>query len=124
MVFGSLLIFDLKNCLTNHLSTKEILQYFINNLILIMDMKAVGDTIFEYFEPNDFNIKNDLVGYSITQIISMSSITMHICEGSKNVYLDIFTCCNINDDIIFKITNLINYIFNPNTINHRIIERD
>lgn len=124
MVFGSLLIFDLKNCLTNHLSTKEILQYFINNLIKIMDMKAIGDTIFEYFEPNEFNIENDLVGFSITQIISMSSITMHICEGSKNVYLDIFTCCNINDDILKKINNLIQYIFNPNTINHKIIERD
>lgn len=124
MGFGSLLIWDLKDCLTNHLNDKTILQYFINNIINIMNMKAVGNSIFEYFEPNEFNIENDLVGYSITQIISMSSITIHICEGSRNVYIDVFTCCNINDDILKKINNLIEYIFNPNTINHKIIERN
>lgn len=124
MAFGFLLIWDLKNCLSNHLNDKTILQYFINNIIKIMNMKAVGNSIFEYFEPNEFNIENDLVGYSITQIISMSSITIHICEGSRNVYIDVFTCCNINDDILKKINNLIEYIFNPNAINHKIIERN
>jgi S-adenosylmethionine/arginine decarboxylase-like enzyme len=123
MAFGSLLIYDLKNCLSTNLNDKNILQYFINELIQIMNMTAIGPTVFEYFEPNEFNILNDLVGYSITQIISMSSITIHICEGSKNVYIDIFTCCVITDNIINKINNLIIYIFNPDNINHRFIER-
>lgn len=123
-MFGSLLIFDCKECNSIYLNDKIILQYYIDELIKIMNMKKVGNTTFEYFEPNDFNIEKDLVGFSITQIISMSSITIHICEGSKSVYIDIFTCSTINDDIIFKITNLINYIFNPTTINHKLIYRE
>jgi S-adenosylmethionine/arginine decarboxylase-like enzyme len=123
-MFGSLLIFDCKECKSIFLNDKKILQYYIDKLIDIMNMKKIGPTIFEYFEPNEFNIEKDLVGYSITQIISMSSITTHICEGSKSVYIDIFTCCTINDNMIFEITGLINYIFNPNNINHKIISRE
>lgn len=124
-MFGSLLIFDLKNCKTNNLNNKNILQSFIDTVIIdIMKMKKIGDTIFEYFEPNEFNIKNNLVGYSISQIISMSSITMHIIEGDNNVYIDIFTCCNINDEIINNITNLITKNFKPEKINYQLINRD
>lgn len=124
-MFGSLIIFDLKNCKTNNLNNKNILQSFIDTVIIdIMKMKKIGDTIFEYFEPNEFNIKNNLVGYSISQIISMSSITMHIIEGDNNVYIDIFTCCNINDEIINNITNLITKNFKPEKINYQLINRD
>lgn len=123
MSFGTLLILDCKDCDSIYLDNKEFLQFYINELIKIMNMSKVGNTVFEYFEPNEFNIKNDLVGYSITQIISLSSITIHICEGSKNVYIDIFTCSNIDDNIFINITNLTNKIFNPNIINKKIINR-
>lgn len=123
MPFGSVLIFDLKDCLTHYLNDKLILQHLIDNIISIMNMKAVGNTVFEYFEANEFNISNDLVGYSITQIISMSSITIHICEISKNVYIDIFTCCKLNEDIINKLQTYIELIFNPTSLKHQIINR-
>lgn len=122
-MFGKLLIFDLKECCSVNLNDRAVLQYFIDNIIKIMDMKKVGETVFEYFEETEFNIKNDLVGYSITQIISLSSITIHICEISKSVYIDIFTCCNINDEIKNKIEGLIDVVFNPSTINNKIILR-
>ncbi len=125
MSFGSLIIFDLKNCLNiSNLNDRTILQYFINNLVIdIMKMKKIGETQFEYFEPNDFNIKNGLVGYSITQIISMSSITIHICEGKNNVYIDCFTCCKIDDDIMNKIKELIFFVFNPSSYTNNVIAR-
>lgn len=125
MSFGSLIIFDLKKCLNiNNLSNIKILQYFIDKLVIdIMNMKKVGDTRFEYFEPNEFNISNGLVGYSITQIISMSSITIHICEGKNDVYIDIFTCCKIDDIILNKIKELIIYVFNPSSYTNNIIGR-
>lgn len=125
MSFGSLIIYDLKHCLnTNYLCDKKMLQYMIDELVIkIMGMKKVGETVFEYFEPNEFNIKHGLVGFSITQIISMSSITIHICEGSNDVYIDIFTCCKINEEIINKIKSLINGIFNPNSYKFQIISR-
>jgi len=124
MSFGSLLIYDLKDCNNfNNMKDIDVLQYFINNIIKIMNMNKVGNTVFEYFESNEFNIVNDLVGFSITQIISMSSITVHICELSKSVYIDIFTCCNINDDILYELKIFITYIFDPSNIQHKLINR-
>jgi len=123
MGFGSLLIYDLE-CCNGNIDDKDLLQSFINELVIdIMKMKIIGDTQFAYFEPNDFNIKNDLVGFSITTIISLSSITIHICEISKRAYIDIFTCCSIDNDIEMKIKELIIKVFNPMDINKRIIER-
>ena len=124
MAFGTLLIYDLKDCKNSkNMKDIDVLQYLIDKIITIMNMNKVGNTTFEYFEPNEFNIINDLVGFSITQIISLSSITVHICEGSKSVYIDIFTCCDINDDILFELNNFIIYIFNPDKIKHQLINR-
>ncbi len=123
MAFGSLLIFDLDNC-NGNINDKDLLQSFINELVIdIMQMKIIGETQFAYFEPNEFNIKNDLVGFSITTIISLSSITIHICDLSKKAYIDIFTCCSVNDEMVMKIKDLIIKVFNPMDINKKIIER-
>jgi len=122
--FGTLLIFDCKDCSSIYFNDKNMLQYFIDTIIKIMNMKAVGNTIYEYFPSNQFNIDNDLVGYSITQIISMSSITIHICELSKRVYIDIFTCASITNEIKNNLNNLIYKIFDPSKINHQVIIRE
>ena len=123
MPFGSLLIFDLSGC-EGKLDDKEILQDFINELVIdIMKMKIIGETQFAYFEPTLFNVENDLVGYSITTIISLSSITIHICELSKTAYLDIFTCCSISKEMLVEINDLIKTVFNPSTINSKTILR-
>lgn len=124
MTFGTLLIFDLKDCKTSDLNKKDILQRFIDVLIeYVMDMKKIGDTQFQYFEDTPFNRANDLIGYSITQIISLSSITIHICEISKNVYIDIFTCCPITDKIKEDILELIMMTFKPSSIENKYILR-
>ena len=123
MPFGSLLIFDLNGC-EGQLDNREILQEFINELVIdIMKMKIIGETQFAYFKPNLFNVQNDLVGYSITTIISLSSITIHICELSKTAYLDIFTCCAIDKNMLIEINNLIQSVFKPSSLNTRTILR-
>lgn len=123
--FGTLLIYDLKNCESPDLNNKEVLQKFIDVLVeYVMEMKKVGDTKFEYFDRTPFNVANDLVGYSITQIISLSSITIHICEISKNLYLDCFTCCKINDKIKEDILQLIKMTFKPTSLEIKFIDRN
>lgn len=121
--FGTLLIFDMGNCL-GEIQDKRRLQYFIDELVeSAMLMMKIGDTQFEYFDNNSYNRQHDLVGYSITQIISLSSITIHICEISRSVYLDIFTCCNVDNNIYKKIIDLIDDVFRPTTINQSRIGR-
>ena len=121
--FGTLLIFDCKNC-RGEINDKQTIQTLIDDMVETMEMKKVGETIFEWFDMNEFNIENDLVGYSVCQIISMSSITIHICSLSKRVYLDCFTCCQINEELINRLSNLITWSFTPETIEKKIINRN
>ena len=108
------------NCLGN-LNKKEYIQLFIDELVMKTGMKKKGKTIFEYFEDNEFNRERDIVGYSVVQIISLSNITLHINEISKSIYLNFFTCSNLDDELVVKIFK--NY-FNPEHFRISIVERD
>jgi len=119
-MFGKELILDLDSCDYNLITNKENIQKFIDELCSIHKMNKVGETIYEYFEPTEFNIKNNIVGYSVIQIISLSSITIHICDISRNVYLNFFTCGDIKSKETF---NLIKKHFNPIIINKKIVKR-
>ena len=119
-IFGSELLLDAYNC-QGYLNKKEYIQLFIDELVLKTGMKKKGKTIFEYFEDNEFNRERDIVGYSVVQIISLSNITLHINEISKSVYLNFFTCSNLDDKLVVDIFK--NY-FNPEHFRISIVERD
>lgn len=120
--FGSLLIYDCKNC-KGEINDKKILSSFLDNLVEgIMNMKIINKT-FEWFDDNSYNRQRNLVGYSITAIISLSSITIHICSQLKTAYIDIFTCCNIDENDKNKILDLIKKVFKPDLIKGKYIER-
>jgi len=118
--FGKELIIDMKDCLGN-ITSKEHIQDFINSLISKIGMQKKGETIFEYFEDNDYNRERDIVGYSIVQIISLSNITIHINENSKSVYFNLFTCGDLDE---LKVVLIVSDFFLPLKMNKKIIIRD
>lgn len=120
MVFGHHLIIDANEC-SGEIRSIEKITDFIDDLCEIGQMKKKGDLIIEEFEENQFNINNDLVGYSIVQIISLSNITIHINFISRTIYFDFFTCGKIKEGLIVALFK--NY-FNPKTIKKIIINRD
>lgn len=120
MTFGKHLIIDANECMGN-ITDIENIKNFINDLCELGKMEKKGDLIVEEFLETDFNIKNDLVGYSIVQIISLSNITLHINFISKTIYFDFFTCGELKTDLIGVLFN--NY-FNPKTIKKIILQRD
>lgn len=120
--FGTLLIYDLKD-IKGNTTDKSYLKDFIEKLVDIMDMTIIGTPQFEYFPYNAYNVERGLVGYSITAIISLSSITIHICDIQKTAYIDCFTCCRVDNDIKNKINHLINEFFNPDEIYTKEIKR-
>lgn len=120
MVFGKHLIIDANVC-DGRITDIENINDFINDLCDIGRMQKKGDLIVEVFEDNEFNRENDLVGYSICQIISLSNIILHINFISKTIYLDFFTCGRIHEDLI--IASFENH-FNPQTIKKIILQRD
>ena len=94
--FGAHLIIDADEC-EGDIKDKEHIQKFIDTLVEDMGMKKKGATIFEYFEDNEYNRERDIVGYSVVQIISLSSIVIHINDISRTMYLDVFTCSELDE---------------------------
>lgn len=121
MVFGKHIIIDSNECNENKIKDLNNIKYFIDVLCKVGNMEKKGDLIIESFPETDFNIKNDLVGYSIVQIISLSNITLHINFISRTVYFDFFTCGRLEEKII---TSLFYIYFSPKTIKKIILQRD
>jgi len=121
MLFGTELIIDAADCGKYEIKSKKNIQNFIDELVKTMNMKKVGETIFEYFEDNQFNRERDIVGYSVVQIISLSSITLHINEISKTIYCNIFTCGKMDE---LKLIILFGDYFKSTKIKKRLLERD
>ena len=118
--FVYMLMIDASGC-NGNITSKEHIQKFINNLVDLMGMQKKGDTIFEYFEHNEYNRERDIVGYSVCQIISLSNITIHINEISRTIYLDIFTCGELDET---KISILFSDYFLPKKIKKNMLIRD
>ena len=116
MPFGYHLILD-SIVESNKLNDREYIQKFIDELVSKLGMKKKGETIFEYFEDNDYNRERDIVGRSVVQIISLSNITIHINEISRTIYLDIFTCGDLDD---LKVTLLFSDYFKAKKIKKTI----
>ena len=124
MNFGTLLIFDLKDIESINSKDKDKLNELLHIMVYdIMKMKIIGSPIFEYFEDNEYNHNKGLTGFSATCIISLSSITLHICDIQKTAYIDIFTCCELNDEMTFNINNTLKEFFEPSQIKRKIINR-
>jgi S-adenosylmethionine/arginine decarboxylase-like enzyme len=115
--FGSIFMLDASGC-NGNITSKEHIQKFIDNLVDLMEMKKKGDTIYEYFDDNEYNRERDIVGYSVVQIISLSNITIHINEISRTIYLDIFTCGELDET---KISILFSDYFLPLKIKKNMV---
>jgi S-adenosylmethionine/arginine decarboxylase-like enzyme len=120
--FGTLMIFDCVGC-NAFINDKAYLDEFVNSTVKEMGMKKINNPAVEWFPDNDFNRKHDLIGFSYLQIISLSSITIHCCTLSGKMYIDVFTCCKINDTLVDAISFIIQKLFSPLIINKKQINR-
>jgi len=118
--FGTLLIID-ADCCEGDITNKNHIQQFIDKLVEEMGMKKKGETVFEYFEDNEYNRERDIVGYSVFQCISLSSIVIHINDISRTMYLDVFTCSDLDET---KVGLLFSDYFKAKKIKKRIFTRD
>lgn len=121
MVFGKHIIIDANECDEKKIKDLNNIKNFIDVLCRVGNMQKKGDLIIEFFPETKFNIKRDLVGYSIVQIISLSNITLHINFYSRTIYFDFFTCGKLKENLII----LLFYIyFSPKTIKKIKLNRD
>jgi hypothetical protein len=120
MPWGRELIIDANKC-EGSITNLDTIKDFITDLCRVGGMQKKGEMHVEVFEDNEYNRERDLVGYSVVQIVSLSNITLHINFISKTVYLNWFTCGELETD---KVVNLFQYYFRPEMIKKIRLDRD
>ena len=117
-MFGKHLILDCEEMSINMESMEEI-QKFIDELVIdVLKMKKVGKTHYEYFEDSWYNHIRGIVGYSVVQVISLTSIVLHLNNIPKSGCIDIFTCWDINTN---EVIACVDKYFSPIKIYSRLI---
>lgn len=85
---------DLTGCEHDRLTSAQILEDFVKQLVSTIGMEAHGPCYIDRFgSPHD-----QLEGYSAMQFIETSSITVHLDEVKDRAYIDIFSCKNFDAD--------------------------
>ena len=90
MTFWTHLILDCAGMNIN-IESRDLIQKFIDELVIdVLKMKKIGDTIYQYFPDTHYNCIHEIVGYSVVQIISLSSITLYLNDLPKSGFIHIF----------------------------------
>jgi S-adenosylmethionine/arginine decarboxylase-like enzyme len=112
--WGTSLAINLFDCNHELLISTEKIQEFIQELISVIDMKAHGPCYVERFG------HGELEGISAMQFIETSSITIHCDEKQNRVFIDIFTCKELNHD---KAITFCKEFFSAQSFNQTLIQR-
>lgn len=112
--WGYQLILNAKNC-NVLLKNKDSILEFNDKLIQSIDMEKVGDAVLKYFD--NLGDKN---GWTLFQMISTSSVTIHFCDNGK-AFFDIFSCKKFNPETVY---NLVAEFFDTKNIEWTLIERN
>lgn len=112
--WGYQLILNAKDC-NGLIKDKDSITRFTDNLIQAIDMEKVGDAVLKYFD--DLDDKN---GWTLFQMISTSSITIHFCDNGK-AFFDIFSCKKFDPATV---NNIVTEFFETKNIEWNFIERD
>ncbi len=64
-------------------------------------MTAYGDPQVVHFG----EAGSDKEGFTLVQLIETSNICAHFCNATKEVYLDVFSCKEFNEQDVLKVFN-------------------
>lgn len=89
---------DLTLCQHDRLTSREILEQFVKELIAQVNMVAHGVCHIERFGSPEENLE----GYSAMQFIETSTITVHLDEVNDRAYVDLFSCQDFDAPTTFE----------------------
>ena len=82
---------------------------FAKDLVVKIDMKAVGEPIVEHFATHN----PEAAGYSLLQLIETSNIAGHFVDKNGDFYLDVFSCKPFDIEVV---KSVVAEWFNPENI--------
>jgi S-adenosylmethionine/arginine decarboxylase-like enzyme len=95
--YGWELSIDLYECSLEKICKRKHLQEFLEQLCdRVLKVARIGKPIMKRYG------KEHLQGYSIFQLIEVSSIVGHFSEERRSAHIDIFSCAKFNKDRVKK----------------------
>lgn len=115
--WGYHLMLDCCGCDLAAMTNKDIVKAFVKELVVAIDMVAVGEP---WIERTAVGMP-DKEGFSLYQLIVTSNISAHFVNESKQIYLDVFSCKEFNQDTA---KSVFTKYFNPSGIKTNFITRN
>lgn len=91
--WGKSIAINLHECAHDRLTSRELLEQFVVEVIKVVDMEAHGPCHIDRFG------EGELEGLSAIQFIKTSSITVHLDEVGNRAFIDIFSCKNFDGSV-------------------------
>ena len=113
-MFGKHLVLDLKNCNHKKMITTSSMRQFVIDLCFLIDMNRFEETLIRRLG------KGKLEGYSLFQFIETSNITIHFEEIKNQVFIDLFSCKDFNENSVINFSK--NY-FEGEILESRVFKR-
>ena len=114
--WGKHLIVDVRGCNLFKVVDPEYIRHFTKELVRMIEMVAYGEPQLVHFAEG-----TDKAGWTVIQLIETSSIVGHFLDHNGDLYLDVFSCKDFENQ---KVTDLIQQFFSPDEIKTRVIIRD
>ena len=115
-MWGQHLILDLSGCNIAKISDGPNILEWVKKLVPAIDMVSYGEPILEHFATQ----KDETAGYSLIQLIETSNIAAHFAEKLGQVYIDVFSCKEFDEQVAIDICK---EFFEPANVNVKNFER-
>jgi S-adenosylmethionine decarboxylase len=88
---------DLHNCDPKLIRSAEAVKQFVYELCDLIEVKRFGECVVVHFGERE-----EIAGFSMTQLIETSLVSGHFVNSTNNVYLDVFSCKYYDPDVVAK----------------------
>lgn len=86
---------DLYNCAPSIIRDADLIKKYVYELCELINVNRFGDCIVVHFGE-----KEEIAGYSMTQLIETSLLSGHFANATNTAYLDIFSCRYYDPNVV------------------------
>jgi S-adenosylmethionine/arginine decarboxylase-like enzyme len=112
--WGTELTLDCGKCDPKAIRDPYVIEMFVKELVVAIDMKAYGPPQIVHFGTED------KMGYTLVQLIETSNITAHYSEDTDSAFINVFSCRKFDPQIVGRV--VLDY-FKPRLITMKMNER-
>jgi len=88
---------DLHKCDAELIRSADAIRQFVVELCELIDVTRFGECTVVHFGERE-----EIAGFSMTQLIETSLVSGHFVNATNNVYLDVFSCKYFDPEVVAK----------------------